>query len=62
MAELARAGVIGSGAFGTGAVAQFRRVPRLEVPVIAEKDLGTARKAPLLCHSAAQTQPPSSHK
>ena len=38
-------GVIGSGAFAGSAVGQFRRVPLLDIPVIAEKDLEVARKA-----------------
>lgn len=40
-----RAGVIGCGAYATGIVTQFPRVPSLEVSVVADTDLEAARRA-----------------
>mgnify|MGYP006295917005 CR=1 FL=1 len=50
-----RAGVIGSGAYGTGLVAQAPRVGALEVPIIADADLEAACSA-----YAAAGEPPES--
>lgn len=40
-----RAGLIGSGTFGTGILAQVASVPLLEVPAVADSDLDAARRA-----------------
>jgi len=43
--EPVRAGIIGTGAYGSGIVAQAQHVPLLEVPVVADADPGKARQA-----------------
>ena len=40
-----RAGLIGTGAYGTLLLAQVQHIPRLEVPVVCDQDLGAARSA-----------------
>ena len=43
--QVVRAGVIGCGASAAGIVAQFPRVPQLEIPVVADTDPAAARSA-----------------
>jgi predicted homoserine dehydrogenase-like protein len=40
-----RAGLIGTGAYGTSLLAQTQWIPRLEIPVICEQDLTAAQQA-----------------
>ncbi len=43
--RLVLAGVIGSGAFGAGIIAQASHIPLLEIPAVADKDMEAARRA-----------------
>ena len=43
--KVVQAGVIGSGAYATGTVTQFPRIPQLAIPAIADTDLDAARRA-----------------
>lgn len=40
-----RAGLIGTGAYGTLLLAQVRYIPRLKVPVVCNQDIGAAQRA-----------------
>jgi len=52
--RVVQAGLIGSGEFGTAIVTQSRVVPRLRVPVVADVDVGAARRACLLAGIAEE--------
>jgi len=43
--RVVRAGLIGSGHFGTAVITQSRAIPSLEIPVIADQNLDAARRA-----------------
>ena len=40
-----RAGLIGTGAYGTSLLAQVQYIPRLKVPVVCDQDIGAAQRA-----------------